>query len=97
MVPAVTKSEKKLFLAQRSRSQGHWPWCHLKGHHYWTMHAKYEVSVSCSSKVIVKVKPIDRRTDKQTGQRYFDPGGIIKIILNMYNFAHKVKIPTYRQ
>ena len=34
MPPAATKS-KKLFLAARSksRSQGHWPWCHLKGHH----------------------------------------------------------------
>ena len=34
MPPAATKS-KKLFLASRSksRSQGHWPWCHLKGHH----------------------------------------------------------------
>ena len=32
MPPAATKS-KKLFLASRSksRSQGHWPWCHLKG------------------------------------------------------------------
>ena len=34
MLLAATKS-KKLFLASRSksRSQGHWPWCHLKGHH----------------------------------------------------------------
>ena len=34
MPPAATKS-KKLFLASRSksRSQGHWPWCHLKEHH----------------------------------------------------------------
>ena len=34
MPPAATKS-KKLFLASRSksRSQGHWPWCHLKGCH----------------------------------------------------------------
>ena len=34
MPPVATKS-KKLFLASRSksRSQGHWPWCHLKGHH----------------------------------------------------------------
>ena len=34
MPPAATKS-KKLFLAWRSksRSQGHWPWCHLKGRH----------------------------------------------------------------
>ena len=31
---AATKS-KKLILASRSKSmsQGHWPWCHLKGHH----------------------------------------------------------------
>ena len=31
MPPAATKS-KKLFLASRSksRSQGHWPWCHLE-------------------------------------------------------------------
>ena len=35
MPPVATKS-KQLFLDQRSksRSQGHWPWCHLKGHHY---------------------------------------------------------------
>ena len=34
MPPAATKW-KKLFLASRSksRSQSHWPWCHLKGHH----------------------------------------------------------------
>ena len=30
--PAATKL-KKLFLASRSRSQGHLPWCRLKGHH----------------------------------------------------------------
>ena len=34
MPPVATKS-KKLFLASRSksRSQGHWPWCHLQEHH----------------------------------------------------------------
>ena len=59
---AATKS-KKLFLA--SRSQGHWPWCHLKGHHKWSMHAKYEVSISYGSKVITNVKVYNRQTDWQ--------------------------------
>ena len=29
-------------------SWGLWPWRHLIGHYYLSMHAKYEVSVSCS-------------------------------------------------
>ena len=43
------------------------------------MNAKYEVSISYSSKVITKVK-VDRQTDKQTDRRKticprsFDPG-----------------------
>ena len=32
--PAATKSKKVFFTSKsKSRSQGHWPWCHLKGHH----------------------------------------------------------------
>ena len=33
--PRRQQSPKKLFLEQmsKSRSQGHWPWSHLKGHH----------------------------------------------------------------
>ena len=35
LCPRRQQSPKKLFLEQRSksRSHGHWPWCHLKGHH----------------------------------------------------------------
>ena len=43
------------------------------------MHAKYEVSISCGSKVIAKVKVDNRQTDKQDRTkticpRSFDPG-----------------------
>ena len=80
---AATKS-KNLFLASRSksRSQGHWPWCQLKGRHLWSMHAKYEVSISNFSKVIAKVKvdnrQIDRLTDRQTGQKQYAPDHSIR-------------------
>ena len=46
----------------------------------WSMHAKYEVSISYGSKVIAKVKVDNRQTDKQTHRtkticpRSFDPG-----------------------
>ena len=53
---------------KKSRSQSHWPWCHLKGHHQLSMYAKYEVSISYGSKVIAKVKVDNRQTNKQTGQ-----------------------------
>ena len=35
LCPRWQEGQKKLFLAERSnlRSQGHWPWWHLKGHH----------------------------------------------------------------
>ena len=58
---------QKLFLAQRakSRSQGHWSWCHLKGHHWLSMNAKYKVSISYTSKVIANVKVDNRKTDRQ--------------------------------
>ena len=80
MPPAATKC-KKLFLDSRSksRSQDHWPWCYLKGRHLWSMHAKYEVSISYGSKVLAKVKVDNRQTDKQTDRtkticpRSFDP------------------------
>ena len=79
MPPAATKS-KKLFLASRSkpRSQGHWPWCHLKGLHKLSMHAKYEVSISYGSKVISKVKVDDRQTNRQTGQKQYAPDHSIR-------------------
>ena len=83
-MPLAATQSKKLFLASRSksRSQGHWPWpwCHLKGHHWWSMHAKNEVSISYSSKVIAKVKVDNRQTNRQTDRtktiwpRSFDPG-----------------------
>ena len=37
------------------------------------MHAKYEVSISYGSKVIVKVKVDNRQTNKQTGQKQYTP------------------------
>ena len=81
--PPRQQSRKKLFLASRSQSrwQGHWPWCHLKGHHYWSMHAKYEVSISYGSKVISKVKVDDRhwqidRQDKNNIPPIIQSGGI---------------------
>ena len=63
-------SLKRLFLARRSksRSQGHWP-CHLNGHHLLSMHAKYEASIYCGSKVIVNVEVDNRQTDKQTNKQ----------------------------
>ena len=45
-------------------SQGDWPWCHLKGRHSWSMHAKYEVFISYGSKVIANVKVDNRQTDR---------------------------------
>ena len=72
-------SLKKLFLAWRSksRSQGHWPWCHLKGYQYLRRHAKYEASFSYGSKDIANVKIDTRqpnRQDKNNMPRSFDPG-----------------------
>ena len=72
MPPVATKfGIGTYFLAQRSesRSKGHWLWCHLKGHHRLSMHGKYEVSISYSSKVIANVKA-DKR---QTGQKQHAP------------------------
>ena len=70
--PSGNKVPNLLFLALRSqsRSQCHWLWCHLKLFHWLSMHAKYEVSISYSSKVITKVKVfchrvIDRETDRK--------------------------------
>ena len=67
LFPEATKW-KMLFLVQRSksRSHGHWYWCHVKGHHWWSMHAKHEVSISYGSKVIAKVKVDNIQTNKQT-------------------------------
>ena len=50
------------------------------------MHAKYEVSISYGSKVIVKVKvdnrqtnkQTDRQTDRQTGQKQYAPDHLIR-------------------
>ena len=50
------------------------------------MHAKYEVSISYGSKVIVKVKvdniqtnrQTDRQTNKQTGQKQYAPNHSIR-------------------
>ena len=75
-----------------TRSQGHWPWCHLKGFHLLSMLAKYEVSISYGSKVMAKVKGFflatesqtDRQTESQTGQKLDAPefhSGHIKMIL----------------
>ena len=102
MPPAATKS-KKLFLASRSKSrpQGHWPWCHLKGHHKWSMHAKYEVSISYGSKVIAKVKvdnrQINRQTHRQTGQKQYAPDHSIRghknnnfIVMNRLSFCFQL-------
>ena len=38
----------------------------FKGHHWWSMCAKYEVSISCSSKVIANIKVENRQTDRKT-------------------------------
>ena len=59
--PAATV--KKLFLASRSMSlsNDHRPCCHLKGCHWWNMHAKYEVSISYGSKVTANVKVHNRQ------------------------------------
>ena len=49
--PTGKKSLNKLF-SPKSRSQGPWPWCNLKGHRERSMHSKYKVSISYSSKFI---------------------------------------------
>ena len=46
----------------------------FEGHHKWSMHAKYEVSISYGSKVIAKVK-VDNR---QTGQKQYAPDHSIR-------------------
>ena len=51
----------------KSRSQGHWPWCHLKGH--LSMHAKHEASISYGSKVKANIKVDNRQTNKQTNRQ----------------------------
>ena len=38
---------------------------------WWSMHAKYEVPISYSSKVMAKVKVDNRQTNKQTGQNQY--------------------------
>ena len=70
--PRRQESLEKLFKAQmsKSRSQGHWPWCHLKGHHELSMHAKYKVSISNGSKVIANVK-VNNTQDKNNMPRPF--------------------------
>ena len=66
MTPVATNFEKAIFSTKsKSRSLGHWPWCHEKSHHWWSMHANYEVSISYGSKVIEKVKFDNRQTDRQ--------------------------------
>ena len=79
-MPLLAKKSKKLFLAQssKSRPQGHWPWCHLKGHHKWSMYAnnKCEVSISYDSKLIAKVKVgwwYNRQTNRQTRRKKYTP------------------------
>ena len=51
-------------------------------------HAKYEVSISNSSKVIAKVKVDNRQTNKQTGQKQYAPiirsGGIKRCVVRAY-------------
>ena len=37
------------------------------------MHAKYEVSITYSLKVIAKVKVDNRQTNRQTGQKQYAP------------------------
>ena len=65
--PRGNKVEKAIFSFKiKVKSQGHWPWCHLKGQNWWSMHAKYEVSISYGSNVIAKVKVDNRQTSRQT-------------------------------
>ena len=45
----------------------------LQGHHKLSMHAKNEVSISYSIKVIANVKVNNRQTNKQTGQNNMPP------------------------
>ena len=48
-------------------------WCPLKGHHWLSMNAKYEVTIFYHSSVIAKVIFDKRQTDKQTGQKQYAP------------------------
>ena len=69
--PQRQQSWKSYFLLQ-GQSQGHKVndlVSKIKGHHKWSMHAKYEVSISYGSKVIAKVKVDNRQTDKQTDRQ----------------------------
>ena len=38
----------------------------MKGHHQWSMHSKYEFSISYNSKVVKQVKEDNRQTEGQT-------------------------------
>ena len=60
MAPGDNKVQKAIFSFKVKVKV---TWCHLKGRHKWSMHAKYEVSISYGSKVIAKVK-VDNRQDK---------------------------------
>ena len=44
--------QQNCFLEQKSWwiSQSNWSWCHLKGHHWLSMHAEYKVSIFHGSK-----------------------------------------------
>ena len=75
----VRKVVRLAILTQRSksRSQCQLPWCHLKGHHYLSMDAKYRVSISYGSKVLANAKvdniQRDRQTNKETKQKQYAP------------------------
>ena len=56
----------------------------MKEHYLLSMHAKYEVSITHGSKVIVKVKVDNRQTDKQTGQKKHAPDHWIQGHKNSY-------------
>ena len=66
----LQQGPKKLFWAQRSqwRSQEHGPCCHLKGHLYLNMCAKYRTSIPFLFKRMLKLTT-DRQTDRQTDRK----------------------------
>ena len=69
MPPAETKMSKKAIFSFKVKVKVTRQMTLLSGRHLWSMHAKYEVSISYGSKVIAKVRVDNRQTDRQTDKQ----------------------------
>ena len=92
MPPAATKSEKHLAQRLKSMSQlRSLTLVELKGRHYLSMHAEYEVSIFYGS----KVTPVTDRT-KTICRRSFGPGHKKKRLFEFhYMYISRYKACTY--